>query len=194
MTRMIAAAFLAVVGSVALCACGESQAAESSAPARKGMERVTRGRYLVNAIGCSDCHTPFKMGPHGPERDQARFLSGHPESFKPGPAPELKDGWIMAMPASGTAFKGPWGTSYAMNLTPDPITGIGIWTEDMFVRAIKEGKHWGSSRPIMPPMPWEFYRNLEEEDLKSIYAYLRTIPPVRNNVPAYEPPPSPEDE
>jgi len=93
-----------------------------------------------------------------------------------------------------TAFAGPWGITYAMNLTPDVNTGIGIWTEDIFVRAIKEGRHWGQSRPIMPPMPWEFFRNLTDEDLRSIYAYLRTIKPVVNRVPEYQPPPSREEE
>jgi mono/diheme cytochrome c family protein len=187
MAKKIGAAILAVAGSLALAACGKSEAAEAK-PATRGFDAVARGKYLVNTIGCSDCHTPFKMGPNGPERDQERYLSGHPENFKPGPAPELKDGWVMAMPATGTAFKGPWGTSYAMNLTPDRMTGLGIWTEEMFVKTIREGRHWGVGRPIMPPMPWEFYRNLEDGDLKSIFAYLRTVPPVRNYVPAYEPP------
>jgi hypothetical protein len=78
--------------------------------------------------------------------------------------------------------------SFAANLTPDQNTGLGIWTEDMFVRAIRTGKHMGVSRPIMPPMPWPVFRNASDEDLKSIFAYLRTIPAVTNHVPAYHEP------
>ena len=93
-----------------------------------------------------------------------------------------------------TAWSGPWGISDAANLTPDPNTGTGIWTEDMFLRAIRTGKHWGQSRPIMPPMPWEVYRNMTDEDLKAIWAYLRTIPPIENRVPDYRPPGASGDE
>lgn len=89
---------------------------------------------------------------------------------------------------TNTAFSGPWGVSYAMNLTPEPLSGIGIWTEDMFVRAIRLGKHWGQSRPIMPPMPWQVYRNLTDEDLHAVWSYLRTIPPVENRPPDYRAP------
>ena len=80
--------------------------------------------------------------------------------------------------------------SYTANLTPDRNTGLGIWTEDMFVKAIKTGKHMGTSRPINPPMPWPAYRNLTEDDLKAVFAYLRTIPPIVNHVPDYLPPPA----
>jgi len=82
-----------------------------------------------------------------------------------------------------TAWSGPWGVSYAQNLTPDENTGMGIWTEEMFVQALRTGRHMGVSRPILPPMPWEVYRRLSDEDLKSVYAFLRSIPPVKNRVP-----------
>jgi mono/diheme cytochrome c family protein len=150
---------------------------------------VERGRYLVSVLGCHDCHTPLKMGPNGPERDMTRMLSGHPETVKMGAPPaHLKDGWGWVASETSTAFAGPWGITFAMNLTPDTNTGIGIWTEDIFVRTIRTGKHWGTSRQIMPPMPWEVYRNLTDEDLKSVYAFLRTIPPITNHVPDYRPP------
>jgi hypothetical protein len=58
----------------------------------------------------------------------------------------------------------------------------------MFMAAIRTGRHMGVSRPINPPMPWPMCRNATDEDLKSIYAYLRTIPPVVNHVPDYQPP------
>ena len=83
---------------------------------------------------------------------------------------------------------GPWGVSFAANLTPDQNTGLGIWTEDMFIRAIRTGKHMGVSRRHSPPMPWPMYRNATDEDLKSIYAFLRSIRPIHNRVPTPLPP------
>jgi hypothetical protein len=78
--------------------------------------------------------------------------------------------------------------SYAFNLTPDQNTGLGIWTEEMFVKAIRTGRHMGVSRPILPPMPWQMYRNLTDDDLKAVYAYLRTVEPIHNRVPDPLPP------
>ncbi len=89
-----------------------------------------------------------------------------------------------------TAWAGPWGVSYSANLTPDENTGIGSWSEETFVGALRTGRHMGVSRPILPPMPWGAFRNLIDEDLRSIYAYLRTVPPVRNRVPEPLPPPA----
>lgn len=146
--------------------------------------RIERGRYLVTAIGCSDCHTPWKMGANGPEPDMSRELSGHPEGMAVTPAPNLGKGpWVWAAAGTNTAFAGPWGISYAANLTPERLTGIGIWNEEMFVKTIRTGRHWGVARPILPPMPWQAFRNFSDEDLKSIYAYLRTVKPVKNQVP-----------
>ena len=151
---------------------------------------VKRGEYLVSIMGCNDCHTPWKMGPKGPEPDMERFLSGHPEQI--GPLPMAKDAapFLWSGFATNTAFSGPWGVSYAFNLTPDQNTGLGIWTEEMFVQTIRTGRHMGVSRPINPPMPWPAYRNATDEDLKSVYAYLRTIKPIKNRVPEYK---SPDD-
>jgi len=178
---VIAAGLLLALATAA--ACDRSAAATVTSP---DVPRAQRGKYLVSAIGCMDCHTPWKMGPKGPEPDMTRYMSGHPEKERM-PSPKLNPGqWA----GSGcmTEFHGPWGKSYSSNLTPDVNTGLGIWTEDMFIRAIREGKHMGQSRPIMPPMPWPAFRNLTDEDLKSVYAYLRTIPPITNHVPDYEPP------
>jgi hypothetical protein len=58
----------------------------------------------------------------------------------------------------------------------------------MFVTALRTGRHMGVSRPIMPPMPWPAFRNASDDDLKAIYAYLRTIKPIVNHVPDYQPP------
>jgi hypothetical protein len=151
---------------------------------------IKRGGYLVNAIGCDDCHSPKVMGPNGPEVDMKRRLSGHPSDQ---PLAEISDKSVLkdyALFSMGlTATVGPWGTSFAANLTPDE-TGLGNWSEEQFVRAIRQGLYKGleGGRPLMPPMPWIVYRNLSDEDLKSIFAYLQSLPPVKNQVPALVPP------
>jgi hypothetical protein len=122
------------------------------------------------------------MTDNGPVPDMTRMLSGHPAEIKL-PEPGLKPGPWFAATAGMTAWAGPWGISYASNLTPDRNTGMGIWTEAMFINAMKTGKHMGSGRPILPPMPWQSVGALTDEDLKAIYTYLRTIPSVHNPVP-----------
>jgi cytochrome c553 len=159
-------------------------ARRGSQPAAASADPVARGRYLAHSIACDDCHTPKKMGPNGPEFDFTRRFAGHPEgSALPAP-PALPAGpWIATASWDLTAWSGPWGVSYAFNLTPDENTGIGSWSEETFVQAIRTGRHMGVSRPILPPMPWNVYRNLSDDDLKAIYAYLRTVPPIKNRVP-----------
>jgi len=176
-------AALALVGAgIAVLLLGIAVAGDATPAAT-----VARGKYLVDAIACSDCHTPLKMGPKGPEPDMEKFLSGHPESPALPPPPKLPEGpWIMV--ATNTAFAGPWGVTYAINLTSDQNTGLGIWTEEMFVKAMREGRHMGQARPIMPPMPWQAIGTLTDEDLKAVFAYLKTVKPVVNHVPDYEPP------
>ena len=145
--------------------------------------QIKRGEYLVTIGGCNDCHTPWKMGPSGPEPDMSRMLSGHPETEKLPEAPAQKGPWLMTASATNTAWAGPWGVSYTKNLTPEPLTGIGIWSEEMFIKTIRTGKHWGVSRPILPPMPWFNYAKMTDDDLKAVYTYLRSIPPIENQVP-----------
>jgi hypothetical protein len=129
------------------------------------------------------------MGEHGPEPDMSRALSGHPEQIGPLPAAVHSTGaWVWSGAGTNTAFSGPWGVSYTANLTPDQNTGLGIWTEEMFIKTIRTGRHMGVSRPINPPMPWSVYRNATDDDLKAIYAYLRSLKPVTNHVPDYQPP------
>ena len=151
----------------------------------KKEDPVARGKYLVTVMACNDCHTPWKMGPKGPEPDMTRMLSGHPEGFvMPAPPALAPDApWNWAGAATNTAFAGPWGISYAINLTPDKATGLGPWNEEMFVKAIRTGTHWGSSRPILPPMPWPALSQLTDEDLKAMWAYLQTIPAIPNHSP-----------
>ena len=150
--------------------------------------QVERGKYLVTLMGCNDCHTPWKMGTNGPEPDMTRMLSGHPEQVGPLPTVRAAEGWAWSAAPTNTAFSGAWGVSYTANLTPDRNTGLGIWTENMFITAIRTGRHMGVSRPINPPMPWPMYRNASDDDLKAVFAYLRTIPPVTNHVPDYQAP------
>jgi cytochrome c553 len=160
---------------------------QPAAPAAPAMSQVDRGKYLVTAGLCNDCHTPFKMGANGPEPDMSRMLSGHPESIKV-TMPKIPAGWGFVGFPTNTAWAGPWGVSFTANLTPDQNTGLGVWDENKFMTALREGKHMGTSRPILPPMPWEFIGKYSDDDLKAIFAYLRTIPPVVNHVPDPIPP------
>jgi hypothetical protein len=129
-------------------ACGAAvfaglSAAEPPVQTKSASSRVERGKYLATILGCNDCHTPFKMRPQGPEPDMTRMLSGHPESMKLPPPPAASGPWVWFGTGTNTAYAGPWGISYASNLTPDKNTGIGIWTEDMFLKAIKTSQAHG---------------------------------------------------
>ena len=151
--------------------------------------KVARGQHLVNTSGCHDCHTPWKMGPQGPAPDMSRMLSGHPQDLVMPPAPKLPPGpWLVTVAATNTAWAGPWGTSFTANLTPDKETGLGQWTPRTFVDTIRTGRHLGRGRPVLPPMPIAVYSQMPDEDLEAIFAYLRTIPAIRNRVPQPVPP------
>lgn len=146
---------------------------------------VEHGAYLVKTMGCNDCHTPWKMGPKGPEPDMTRALTGHPEDMKLPPAPQLPDGpWTAVVAASMTAWSGPWGVSFTANLTPDKETGLGDWTEEMFIKTMRTGLHQGKGRPVLPPMPWPVVGSLNDNDIRDLFAYLQSLPPVKNRVPA----------
>ncbi len=153
---------------------------------------VQRGAYLVRIMTCNDCHTPTRMGPKGPEMDMSRMLSGHPEGVTVSAPPAMGEGpWIWAGTGTMTAFSGPWGVSFTANLTPDPETGLGKWDERTFIQALRTGRE-GRGRPILAPMPWPEYRNATDDDLRAIFAYLRSIPPVQNRVPQPIDPPEAE--
>jgi hypothetical protein len=187
---VITLAALAFLALLLPAGSGEAQpkpAGQSNVAARK----VERGKYLVTIMICNDCHTPYKMGPKGPEPDMSRMLSGHPEQMKMPPPPKPSGPWVASFAATNTAFAGPWGISYTSNLTPDKNTGLWVWTEDMFLKAMKTGKHMGTSREIQPPMPWPWIGQATDEDLKAIFAYLQSIPPIINHVPDWEQPPAP---
>lgn len=183
---LLASTAVIFVAAVGLATLTRSEAQES-AEGRPPSHVVERGEYLVKIMGCNDCHTPWKMGANGPEPDMTRFLSGHPEQIGPMPSTKPEGGWLYSGSPTNTAYTGPWGVSYAFNLTPEQNTGLGIWTEEMFIKTIRTGRHMGTSRPINPPMPWPAYRNASDGDLKAIYAYLRTIKPIVNRVPDYRP-------
>ncbi|MBD0832419.1 c-type cytochrome [Aestuariibaculum sediminum] len=153
------------------------------------IDPVKRGEHLVNAIGCHDCHTPKKFTENGMELDLDRLLSGHPADEVLPPYDETTAKSYLLFNMGLTAATGPWGTSFGANLTPH-ATGIGSWNEAQFLTAIKKGLYKGmeGSRPLLPPMPWQSYKNLPDDDLKAIFAYLKTIKPIENLVPANIPP------
>lgn len=147
---------------------------------------VARGEYLVTFGDCTACHTPWKMGPRGPEPDVERLFSGHPQDVELPSPPELPAGPWNMMTGGMTAWAGPWGISFGTNLTSDEETGLGGWTEEMFVEAMRTGTHLGMGRDFLPPMPR--YPSLTDEDLKAMFAYFMTVPPIANQVPDPVPP------
>jgi hypothetical protein len=146
---------------------------------------VQNGEYLVTIMGCNDCHSPKEMGPQGPVLIADLMLSGYPASrpFQKAEPGLIEKGWIL-FNADLTAAAGPWGVSFAANLTSDQ-TGIGNWTEENFRRALKEGKYKGLAglRMLLPPMPWANFAEISDEDIKSIFQYLKSTKPVNNVVP-----------
>ena len=176
--------FVVGVAALAVAALAVFVSAASSPDAA-----ATRGEYLVKGTGCGDCHTPMKMGPSGPEPDMARMLAGHPQSLVMPPAPKLPPGpWLVSASATFTAWAGPWGVSFTANLTPDSKTGLGDWTAQTFVDSIRSGRLMAKGREILPPMPIAALQGLTDADLRAIFAYLHTIPPVANRVPEPVPP------
>lgn len=152
------------------------------------------GEHLVTVGACHDCHTPKKLTAQGLELDSSKLLSGHPAHLPP-PAVNREELESKALILTGdlTAWIGPWGISYTANLTSD-TTGIGNWKEEQFLYAIREGKYKGlaNSRPLLPPMPWQMYRNMTDDELKAIFAYLKSTKPIKNVVPPPHPPVSAE--
>lgn len=152
---------------VALLAAALSVAA-APAPKKAGAgnsggkaAKLARGEYLATTMGCNDCHTPGTLfgGP-----DFARRLAG-----------------------SEVGWKGPWGISFARNLTPDLETGIGYWSEDELVNALRTGLK-NDGKPMLPPMPWPNCTRLTDEDIHALAGYLLSLPPVKHKVPDALPP------
>jgi mono/diheme cytochrome c family protein len=127
-------------------------------------DQVLQGRYFVTSSGCIDCHNRGVDDPNDP-----LWLAGFTEG------------------TAGQPFMiGPFKT-YAANLTPDEETGLGSWSAEDIFNALRNGKNI-EDRFLAPPMPWPVTRNLTDDDLWSIVAYLRSIEPVNNAVPASEGP------
>jgi mono/diheme cytochrome c family protein len=155
-------------------------------------DMIKRGDYIVTTASCGDCHSPKKMTQMGPVVDSSALLSGHPanEPMPPVNLKSLEPGQWMSLSPDITAFTTPFGIVYTANLTPDSATGIGSWSESQFISTIRNGKHLGNGRDLLPPMPWQFISKMTDDDLKAVFAYLRSLPPVSNRVPA---PVSPDD-
>jgi hypothetical protein len=182
---------------VALCGvilyqtgCAPVQKEEVSAPA---MTSVERGKYLVNIGGCNDCHTPKIMTDKGPVPDESLTLSGLRQGTV---LPEIDwslvdAGKFVLMGQDLGYFIGPWGVSFAYNLTPDTATGIGAWNFELFQKIVKTGMHMGmeNGRPVLPPMVVQGLQGLTDEDLRAIFDYLKSLPPIHNRIPDPLPPP-----
>jgi hypothetical protein len=189
---------ISVLAVAALSSCADDTAplvkdqSTVETPKLEGEALIRRGEYIVTIGGCHDCHSPKNLSPMGPTVDSTKMLSGHPVGMPLPPVDEdavKPGGWILMAPDI-TSFVGPWRISYAANLTPDSATGIGAWTEDVFMKTLRTGKHLGmeNGRPILPPMPWEFIGKMTDEDLSAVFAYLRNLPAISNRVPAPVPP------
>lgn len=145
--------------------------------------QVKWGEHLVTIGGCNDCHTPKKMTPTGPADDSSLLLSGHPEKM---PAPDVDRKQMeskgLVVTSTFTSWVGPWGITYSANLTPDD-TGLGNWTEDQFLYALKNSISKGLSggRHLLPPMSMMPVKHMTDDEMKAIFAYLKTLKPIKNN-------------
>ncbi len=148
--------------------------------------QIERGKYLVTVMDCTGCHTPLIPLADGPVPDTTSFLSGYPADLE---LPEVPwdhfgpDQWAGMWTSRGTAIAGPWGVAFPRNLTPDVETGLGSWTAEIFIKTLRTGKNMGEGRDILPPMPWRQFRELTDEDLRAIFAYLGSLEPIDNAVP-----------
>ena len=175
---------------------GSQMAALADVPEQpdfQGFEsQIKWGEHLVIIGGCHDCHTPKKMTAFGPVLDSALWLSGHPANM---PRIDIDRKEIeskgLAVAMDLTEWVGPWGVSFTANLTPDP-TGLGSWSEEQFIYCLREGKLKGNpgSRTLLPPMPWNMIGQMTDNEMKAVFAYLKSIRPISNLVPVPIPPTS----
>ena len=197
MKKKLTVLSLACISALLFSQCGERESADKSNNTQPpqtsygGYESPELwGEHLVTIGACHDCHTPKKMTAHGPDLDSSLLLSGHPAQLPPADVDR------KAMESKGliltndlTSWVGPWGISYTANLTSD-ATGIGNWTEGQFMYAIRNGKFKGApqGRDLLPPMPWPMYKNMTDDELKAVFAYLKSTTPIKNIVPPPQPP------
>jgi hypothetical protein len=168
-----------------------SEPLSAQTPAARVPDPVERGKLLVGLGGCNDCHTPLKfdekLGMPVPQLD--RMLSGHPEGA-PGPGSTLAKGDQAVIGPTFTSFLVDFGIVYSANLTPDAQTGLGSWNEKTFIATMRTGNHLGvPGRPMLPPMPWMNLNQLPDDDLRAIWAYLKSVPAIANRVPPPKVPP-----
>lgn len=156
--RAVTLPLLVLGSSLVILSCARQ--APAPAPMSEA-DMIARGRYLAVVTGCHDCHTPG-------------YLYGAPDTTR-------------ALAGSELGWKGPWGVSYARNLTPEPQTGIGPWSESDIVTAIRTGKRPDGTM-LLPPMPWPDFAFLTDADAAAIAKYLKSIPPVMHKVPDRQPP------
>ena len=189
-TIIFAVIFLFIAFASVITSCNTVSIAEATPAAINKDSLVKRGAYLVTVMGCDDCHSPKRMGAHGPEIIPELRLSGYRQNIPLTPVntDEIKKGWVLFSPDL-TAAAGPWGVSFAANLTSD-LTGIGSWTELQFKKALREGKYKGldNTRPLLPPMPWPNFGQLTDADIKAVFTFLQSTKPVKNIVPAPQQP------
>ena len=188
--KTIIAAAIVIASLAVIVAANASRPVAAPQPKMTKAQQIARGKYLVTIGGCHDCHTPWIVQPDGkPGPDMSRALSGHPSQFPIKENVKLTtDRFAVAIAPTNTAYSGPWGVSFTANLTPDPETGLGKWTQRNFVETIRTGRHMGRGREVLPPMPIAVYRNFTDADLEAIFSYLQSLPPIRNRVPEPIPP------
>ncbi|HUX67955.1 MAG TPA: hypothetical protein VMV31_10765 [Terriglobales bacterium] len=133
---------------------------------------VARGAYLAQLGGCDDCHTPPL--PDG-KPDLSRRFSGYPAGAA---LPPDVPGVVTNL---NLAWRGPWGLSETRNITPDPVNGIGSWTREQFIQAMRTAVN-PAGRAIQPPMPAVNFGRLTDADLTALYNFLRTVKPSSNAV------------
>ncbi len=132
--------------------------------AKSKNDPVAWGKYLVSYMGCGDCHTPVRAD--GTMMEEYTLAGGQR--------------WEM-LPY--------YNSVYPANLTSDTETGIGSYSDDQLRQAITRGVRLKDGSRMLPfPMPWPNYAGLKDEDIDALIAYLRTVPPVRNAVPARDEP------
>jgi hypothetical protein len=186
---------ITVCGAVAALSCLGACAERTPEPAAKASSvnaepdntqaLISQGQRLIRLGGCADCHTPLRfdetLGMPVPQQDRA--LSGHPEGAPdPSAAPGAGDQGVIG--PTMTSFRTPFGVVYSSNLTPDHETGLGRWTAEQFIAALRNGKHGGddTARPILPPMPWANIGSNSDADLRAMFHFLQSIPAISNRV------------
>lgn len=193
--KIVSAALLCFLLINACNQATETKETTTTEAAPSAEDNLKEGERLVASLDCEICHSPKRMGPQGPEVIPELRFGGHQAGTELPPYDEktVKGGWALFSP-DFTTIIGPWGQSYAGNISSDS-TGIGMWSEEQFKKVLREGKFKGmdNTRPILPPMPWQAYKNLTDAEISKVFAFLKSTKPVKNVVPVAKinPPPPP---